>query len=121
VNRKLLVGIAFIMVGIIGIAYAGYYISSTAVKMTVAQYVLTLTSPNANQNVTMHQIVTFTAKLTKDGVPVVGAAIDLLKNGFVVSPPGGNTTIAGGTCTFAYNITDLQGTALNFTARYWVP
>ena len=118
-NRKLLVGIALIMVGIIGIAYAGYYISSTAVKMTVAQYALTLTSPSANQNVTMYQIVTFTAKLTKDGVPVVGATITLLKNGVVLLP--GNATIAGGTCTFAHNITDPQGTALNFTARYWVP
>ena len=119
-NRKFVIAVSYmlIFVGLVGIIYAGYWMYSNTVSMTVAGYVLMLESSYADQNVTMYHIVTFTATLTRSGVPVQGATVELLKNAAFIA---GNTTLADGKCAFQYNVTDAEGSLLQFQARYWVP
>jgi hypothetical protein len=117
-NKKLVVASALILIGIIGLAYAGYWIYSNTIPTTVSTHILTLSSNTVAGIVTRYHNITLTATLKKDNVAVPTVIIDFLKNSTVI---GHGTTNASGMCKFTYNVTDDEGTVLGFTARYWVP
>jgi hypothetical protein len=117
VDKAMMSAVVLIAIGVVSIVYAGYRIYSNKVYVTVSTYALTI-EPSANFTVTRLENVTFTATLTKDGARIPNALIELRKNEALVAS---NYTISDGTCQLTYNVTEEQGSLLEFHAEYFVP
>jgi len=113
--RKIVaVGLLCLLVG--GIAYGAYWIYSNWVTVTVDVYELTLTPES--QYVTRYHYANFTARLLKNGQPVKDAVIILFKGNVVVDQA---VTDSDGCCVLRYNVTEPEGSSMQFRAGYQVP
>jgi hypothetical protein len=100
---------------ILGVS-AAYWIYSGAVTTTVNSYALTLNSIPTSVN--HYDYLNLNGTLSRNGIGVSGATIDIYLNGTSIAT---TTTNASGFYSYNYNVTEGESSVLHFTVGYLVP
>jgi hypothetical protein len=101
------------------VAYAAYWVFSPSISGTVTSYQLTLTK---NSEWIFNSTANFTSQLTKNGLPMGNEPIVLLKkSGAIIVDVDVQLTNASGYARFSVNVSDPEGTPLEFWAGWLAP